>query len=57
MDRVGIKTQLVINDVEVKDFTNYTCKATNRYGSRNYRILLQPKSKLSENITSEVQYG
>ena len=46
--RIAIKSQLTINDVNEKDFTNFTCKATNRYGFSKYRILLQAKSKLPQ---------
>lgn len=43
---MGVKSELVINDVNERDFGNYTCKASNVYGYSKYQILMKPKGEL-----------
>lgn len=45
---MGVKSELVINDVNERDFGNYTCKASNVYGYSKYQILMQPKGELAK---------
>ena len=37
------KEMLILNDVSTSDMANYTCKASNSYGSNSKRILFVPK--------------
>jgi hypothetical protein len=43
LPRIGVKTFLIIDEVDMNDFKNYTCKASNKYGLTGMLIKVQPK--------------
>ena len=45
LPRKGVKSYLVIKEVNEEDFSNFTCKASNVYGSSTATVNLKPKGK------------